>query len=70
ILNYPAGEPKSLQIRIRDLARLRPGQHLNDTLIDFGLRYWFHGLQRLNSPLASQTHVFSTQFYTKLAHAR
>lgn len=38
ILTYPQGVPGAVNITNGDLARLKPGEYLNDTLIEFGLK--------------------------------
>jgi hypothetical protein len=45
VLVYPKGQPDAVTIRHEDLERLEPDQFLNDSLIDFYLRYsryWQH----------------------------
>jgi len=39
ILVYPQGSPGAVNVTNGDLARLEPGEFLNDTLIEFGLKY-------------------------------
>lgn len=39
ILSYPAGVPGAVNITNADVDRLAPGNFLNDTLIEFGLKY-------------------------------
>lgn len=66
-----------------DFERLQPGKYLNDTLIEFGLKYvltdcrvsladfirrlWLSDLRDRNPELANQIHLFSSFFYKKLA---
>jgi Ulp1 family protease len=38
ILVYPQGLPGAVNITKADLKRLEPGEFLNDTLIEFGLK--------------------------------
>ncbi|KAG6841694.1 hypothetical protein C0991_007964 [Blastosporella zonata] len=66
ILCYPQGIPGAVYIKNSDYRRLAPGEYLNDTLIEFGLKLWLRRLQESNPELASQIHVFSSFFYKKL----
>ncbi|KAJ7796193.1 hypothetical protein B0H14DRAFT_2916326 [Mycena olivaceomarginata] len=43
-----------------------PGEFLNDTLIEFGLKLWLQDLEKENPELVKQIHVFSSFFYKKL----
>ncbi|KAG5646528.1 hypothetical protein DXG03_003295 [Asterophora parasitica] len=56
----------AVNINNADLKRLQPGEFLNDTLIEFGLKFWLRQLEESNPELASQVHVFSSFFYKKL----
>lgn len=47
------------------MARLRPGQFLNDSLIDFYLKHRFNELLTVLS-ITKSYHIFSSHFYTKL----
>ncbi|KAI0051112.1 hypothetical protein FA95DRAFT_1676228 [Auriscalpium vulgare] len=58
----------SLNIKNSDLVRLGPGEFLNDTLIEFGLKLWWADLQETNPKLADQIHVFNSFFYKKLSN--
>ncbi|KAF5382633.1 hypothetical protein D9615_003013 [Tricholomella constricta] len=66
ILCYPRGIPGAVNINNADLKRLQPGEFLNDTLIEFGLKLWLRRLEESNPELARQIHVFSSFFYKKL----
>lgn len=66
ILVYPFTGTGSTQITQGEQQRLQPGEFLNDTLIEFGLRYWMESLKESNPTLAEQIHVFSPFFYKKL----
>jgi Ulp1 family protease len=66
ILNFRSGIG-SLNITNGDVSRLKPGEFLNDTLIEFGLKLWLNELHGSNPELASQVHVFSSFFYKKLS---
>ncbi|TFK40643.1 hypothetical protein BDQ12DRAFT_462220 [Crucibulum laeve] len=66
ILVYPQGIPGAVNITNADLSRLQPGEFLNDTLIEFGLKLWLRELERSHPELVKQIHVFSSFFYKKL----
>ncbi|KZV80095.1 hypothetical protein EXIGLDRAFT_630838, partial [Exidia glandulosa HHB12029] len=66
VLVYPQPGPGSLNISRGDLTRLEPGEFLNDTLIEWGLKYWLTATGALNPKRAEETHVFSSFFYKKL----
>ncbi|CAA7261394.1 unnamed protein product [Cyclocybe aegerita] len=66
ILAYPQGVPGAVNITNGDLARLTPGEFLNDTLIEFGLKLWLKDLETGNEELSRQIHVFNSFFYKKL----
>ena len=82
ILVYPQGVPGAVNITNGDLARLKPGEYLNDTLIEFGLkrvyyfilsamvliyhRLWLKDLETKQPELAAQVHIFNSFFYKKL----
>ncbi|KAF8195366.1 hypothetical protein BJ912DRAFT_138312 [Pholiota molesta] len=66
ILVYPQGIPGAVNITNGDLARLQPGEYLNDTLIEFGLKLWLKNLEEKQPELAQQVHIFNSFFYKKL----
>ncbi|KDR82684.1 hypothetical protein GALMADRAFT_238172 [Galerina marginata CBS 339.88] len=68
MLVYPQGNPGAVNITYGDFRRLEPGEFLNDTLIEFGLKLWLKGLEKTNPELAGQIHVFNSFFYKKLNH--
>ncbi|KAF9974496.1 hypothetical protein BGZ73_002092 [Actinomortierella ambigua] len=68
LFTYPfSGGPKSITIHESDVARLEPDQFLNDTIIEFGLKYMQDDLQHVNPELAKQIHVFNSFFYERLS---
>ncbi|KAI0061630.1 hypothetical protein BV25DRAFT_1916654 [Artomyces pyxidatus] len=67
ILGYRSGTG-SLNITNADLGRLKPGEFLNDTLIEFGLKLWWADIQQQNPQLAEEIHVFNSFFYKKLSN--
>ncbi|KAJ7625377.1 hypothetical protein DFH06DRAFT_1229348 [Mycena polygramma] len=66
ILVYPPGQTGAVNITNGDVTRLAPGEFLNDTLIEFGLKLWLQDLERKDPELVKQIHVFSSFFYKKL----
>ncbi|KAF8635846.1 hypothetical protein AX15_000039 [Amanita polypyramis BW_CC] len=66
ILVYPQGIPGAINITNADVGRLQPGEFLNDTVIEFGLKLWHKELEASDPELAKQVHVFSSFFYKKL----
>ncbi|RPD77389.1 hypothetical protein L226DRAFT_321252 [Lentinus tigrinus ALCF2SS1-7] len=66
ILVYPFSGTGAVNITRGDLKRLDPGQYLNDTIIEFGLKVWLDELRRDRPELAEQVHVFNSFFYKKL----
>ncbi|KAI0081593.1 hypothetical protein K474DRAFT_1768509 [Panus rudis PR-1116 ss-1] len=66
ILVYPFTGTGAVHLSNGDLRRLGPGEYLNDTLIEFGLKLWLHELRDKQPELADQVHVFSSFFYKKL----
>ena len=53
---------QSITIQGEDYGRLAPGEFLNDTLIDFWMKWLIYRM----GDVSSQVHVCNTQFYTKL----
>ncbi|KAJ6525275.1 hypothetical protein DFH09DRAFT_996177 [Mycena vulgaris] len=66
ILVYPPRQTGAVNITNADLTRLAPGEFLNDTLIEFGLKLWLQQLEKDDPELVKQIHVFSSFFYKKL----
>ncbi|KAF9561201.1 hypothetical protein EC968_005828 [Mortierella alpina] len=66
---YPlnnTAKSKSIAVRAEDVSRLDDGEFLNDTLIEFGLKYAHANVELKNAALADQIHVFNTFFYQRL----
>ncbi|KAG0377638.1 hypothetical protein BGX24_005741 [Mortierella sp. AD032] len=66
---YPyANSPKSKSIAVRaeDVLRLGDGEFLNDTIIEFGLKYALTNLESKNKVLSEQVYIFNTFFYQRL----
>lgn len=70
ILRYPASGPFAVTILESDLHRLDADEFLNDTLIEFGLRYLLEQVRQRDEALASQIHVFSSFFFLKMSEFR
>jgi Ulp1 family protease len=81
ILVYPPTGPGALNITNGLVKRLAPGEFLNDTLIEFGLKYatlaihkllltisrlWLNDLRETSPQLSEDVHVFNSFFYKKL----
>ncbi|EIN12536.1 hypothetical protein PUNSTDRAFT_97302 [Punctularia strigosozonata HHB-11173 SS5] len=72
ILVYPLNGTGAGKVTITrgDVSRLKPGEFLNDTLIEFGLKFWLNELRAKDPDLADQVHVFSSFFFKKLDNRR
>ena len=70
ILRYPTSGPFAVTLLQCDLERLKEGEYLNDTMIEFGLRYLLERIKRNNPLLVQQIHVFNTFFYHKITESR
>ncbi|KAK1236152.1 hypothetical protein PQX77_000603 [Marasmius sp. AFHP31] len=66
ILCYPPATTGAVNITNGDLSRLQPGEYLNDTLIEFGLKLWHKELEQNSPELAEQIYIFNSFFYKKL----
>ncbi|CAE6516690.1 unnamed protein product [Rhizoctonia solani] len=69
VLVHPTGTG-SVTINRGELARLEPGEFLNDTLIELGLKMWLNDLRAQDPALADQVHIFSSFFFKKLDAGR
>lgn len=70
ILRYPSSGPFAVTLLRTDLDRLRENEYLNDTLIEFGLRFLQEHIKTRDPALAQQIYVFNTFFYQKLTEYR
>ncbi|KAG9323069.1 hypothetical protein KVV02_004621 [Mortierella alpina] len=61
-----SAKSKSIAIQVEDMSRLHEGEFLNDTLIEFGLKYVYSNLEATNPELAEQTYIFNSFFYQRL----
>ncbi|EJT98610.1 hypothetical protein DACRYDRAFT_56999 [Dacryopinax primogenitus] len=57
----------AVHITYGDFKRLEPQEFLNDTLIEFGLKFWFNQFSDQNPQAARQVHMFNTFFYKKIS---
>lgn len=70
ILRYPSTGPFAVTLLQADLNRLQENEYLNDTLIEFGLRFCQEQIKSRDPHLAQQIYVFNTFFYQKLTEYR
>ncbi|KAG0202254.1 hypothetical protein BGX28_005168 [Mortierella sp. GBA30] len=61
-----SAKSKPIEVRVGDMERLKDGELLNDTLIEFGLKYVRSNIEARNPKLADKTHIFNSFFYQKL----
>ncbi|KAK7328093.1 hypothetical protein VNO77_22189 [Canavalia gladiata] len=61
---YPKGEPDAVSIRKRDIELLQPETFINDTIIDFYIKYLKNKLQ---TDEQDRFHFFNSFFFRKLA---
>ncbi|KAF8984522.1 hypothetical protein BGZ46_007782 [Entomortierella lignicola] len=57
---------RSIAVRAEDAARLEKGEFLNDTIIEFGLKYAQANAEKKNVALSGQVYIFNTFFYQRL----
>lgn len=70
MLVYPQSGTGAVTINRGELARLEPGEFLNDSLIELGLKIWLNNLRERDPNLVDQIHVFSSFFFKKLDGGR
>ncbi|KAJ1658635.1 hypothetical protein IWQ61_002166 [Dispira simplex] len=63
---FPFSGVKSVTITTTDVPRLDAGEYLNDSIIEFYLKFLQVNLQRDSPELADQIHIFNTFFYPQL----
>jgi len=66
-MRYPPKSPKPVIVTIGDIGRLRPETYLNDSLIDFYLKYVYEEL--LDEGQRAEVFCFNQFFFTKLDQA-
>ncbi|KAJ1727872.1 hypothetical protein LPJ61_004345, partial [Coemansia biformis] len=64
---YPRGGPKPISVTGSDISRLYKGEFLNDTILEFYIRYIGENLRASNPLLHDQCLFFNTFFYRKLS---
>ncbi|TRM64161.1 hypothetical protein BD626DRAFT_401487, partial [Schizophyllum amplum] len=70
VLSFPYGVPGAVNVTNADVARLEPGEFLNDTILEFALKYFLLELQTRDPALGEQVHLFSSFFFKKLTEKR
>ncbi|KAJ2396699.1 hypothetical protein GGI05_001008, partial [Coemansia sp. RSA 2603] len=70
LFEYPLGGHKRISVNGSDICRLFPREFLNDTIIEFYMRYISENLQKSNPELYKQCYFFNTFFFRKLVHLR
>lgn len=70
VLRYPASGPYAVTILESDLHRLDEDEYLNDTIIEFGLRYFLEQVRQRDERLADQIHLFNSFFFQKMTEFR
>ncbi|KAG9088693.1 hypothetical protein FRC06_001909, partial [Ceratobasidium sp. 370] len=70
MLVYPQSGTGAVNINRAELLRLEPGEFLNDTLIELGLKLWLNELRTTHPELVDQIHVFNSFFFKKLDSGR
>ncbi|KAG9156309.1 hypothetical protein Leryth_009179 [Lithospermum erythrorhizon] len=64
VIVYPKGDPDAVSISERDIELLLPERFINDTLIDFYIKYI---VNRIRPPERQRFHFFNSFFFRKLA---
>ncbi|KAJ2679045.1 hypothetical protein GGI25_001817 [Coemansia spiralis] len=64
---YPKDGPKAISVTGSDISRLYRGEFLNDTIIEFYLRYIGENLRETNAVMYQQSFFFNTFFFKKLS---
>ncbi|KAJ2515720.1 hypothetical protein GGI11_003678 [Coemansia sp. RSA 2049] len=64
---YPRGGPKAIPVTGADISRLYSGEFLNDTIIEFYLRYIGEGMRKSDPELYEQCFFFNSFFFKKLS---
>ena len=65
-LTYPQQGKRKTNVEFDDLPKLDEGQCLNDSIIDFYLRYLVEQLQEKSPQMANRVYFFNTYFHTSL----
>ncbi|PIA16313.1 cysteine proteinase [Coemansia reversa NRRL 1564] len=64
---YPRGGPKAISVTGSDISRLYHGEFLNDTILEFYMRYIAENLRSADPALYEQCFFFNTFFFKKLS---
>ncbi|KAJ1031650.1 hypothetical protein NDA13_002041 [Ustilago tritici] len=67
ILQYPYEGIGAVTVLVSDLERLMDGELLNDTVIEFGLKFIHENIQHRDPDLADSIYMFNTFFYKLLS---
>lgn len=70
ILSYTCCDGTGVQLRSKDVARLKDGSMLNDALIDFYFLHLRDKLVRDFPEVSKRAYIFSSYFYEKLTEGR
>ncbi|WFC99158.1 Ulp1 peptidase [Malassezia yamatoensis] len=70
IFRYPDSGPFAVTILRSDLRRLDPEEFLNDTIIEFGMKYICEQIRERDPHLVNQMHLFNTFFFEKMSEFR
>ncbi|KAJ2228677.1 hypothetical protein IWW45_006506, partial [Coemansia sp. RSA 485] len=70
LFEYPFGGHKRISVTGSDICRLFKDEFLNDTIIDFYMRYISENLRQTNPELYEQCFFFNTFFFRKLLHLK
>eukprot|EP00850_Spirogloea_muscicola_P008090 SM000042S15357 [mRNA] locus=s42:515254:520518:- [translate_table: standard] len=62
---FPAGDPDAVELSVEDLQRLGPCEFLNDTVIDFYIKY-LQQPERMELELRRRLHFYNSFFFKKL----
>jgi hypothetical protein len=63
-VTFPDKGKDAIMVTEKDLTFLKPGEFLNDTIIDFYLKYLHH---HASKEIVDQVYIFNTFFYTRLS---
>lgn len=70
ILRYPPSGRYAVTLLSSDVRRLDEDEYLNDTVIEFGLRYFLEQIRVRDARLADQIHLFNSFFFQKVTEFR
>ncbi|CAO1623625.1 unnamed protein product [Parajaminaea phylloscopi] len=69
-LRFPLVGPGSVSVFESDCDRLLEGEFLNDTIVEFGLKYHLESLRVRDAALFESLYVFNTFFYRQLHQSK